>query len=327
MMRCIGPTLTSLMLQGLAFDFNGLVRLLKSTPLKLVHMCELKYTTDIETLPLTLAQVPHLQHLDHLHLCTNYDAGYEGYLIDRLVFTWVIVAHAEQIVDLKVTAIVPLLPLLRSQNYTVAVSGRLFTVESTSKTAFDKLQALMITCTNHIREVTQFLDSCASTLQDIELNILWTRLLADNLEISEVALRPTCAITLPRVTSFKLKYSSLRNMSILARTFLVKFAALKTLELTNFACENGPIAIAELPVDANEYQIMRHDTELDRDFIMRTWHESIERRCQNLSRDEAVVSEMPMLHCFWRTCEKLQRINFTLNYGGHKYTVLRPSII
>ncbi|CAL8148975.1 unnamed protein product [Orchesella dallaii] len=351
MMRSIGPTLTSLMLQGLAFDFNGLVTLLESTPLKLVHMCELKYTTDIETLPLTLAQVPHLQHLDYLHLCTNYDADYEGCQIARLVFTWVIVAYAEQIVDLKVTAIVPLQTLLRSrsQNYTVAVSGRLFTIGSTSNIAFDKLQALMITCTNRefllhtqtpalqrlvvhglhrgnhgdIREVKQFVHSCASPLQDLELNIFWTRLHGDDLEIFGGALHPTCEITLPGIARFKLKHTSLRNMPILARknACLVKFPAFKTLDLTDFACENRPIAIAELTVDANEYQIMRHKAELDRGLMMRTWHASMALRYPGWSIEHAVVSEMAMLHCVWRTCEKLQRINFTLNYGGHKYTV------
>ncbi|CAL8077323.1 unnamed protein product [Orchesella dallaii] len=82
-------------------------------------------------------------------------------------------------------------------------------------------------------------------------------------------------------------------MAILVRTFLVKFPALRILDLINYNCENGIIAAKEPPpVDANnEDEIRRHDAQLDRDLMMTTWHDSIARRCPNVSREEAVCTK------------------------------------
>ncbi|CAL8130168.1 unnamed protein product [Orchesella dallaii] len=262
--------LTSLAIKNQYIDFNILVTVLGSTPsLKILRLSNVVLSKDLYNLPLVLPPPPQLPSLTILELKSGTISTMELRAKSKLLFIWLVISFADQLVKLILDTIYPFPPLRQGHSYSISVGRKTFSAGTTSDSAFGKLtnlqtahpgrEFLELSTTPALQSfyyididilsdtetrcssanflyVTSFIDKCRETLEKLWLDATWNDLLTEAglLYCDTPELLPTANITLPKLKLLAMRYPGLTNSSVWKENFLVKCPALKEIQVAGF---------------------------------------------------------------------------------------------
>ncbi|CAL8130160.1 unnamed protein product [Orchesella dallaii] len=356
--------LTSLAIKNQYIDFNILVTVLGSTPsLKILRLSNVVLSKDVDNLPPVLPPPPQLKSLTILALeCSIRYFSEQIEAKNKLLFVWLVISFAEQLVKLILDTECPFPALRQGYPYSISVGSKTFSAGTTSASAFGKLKDLQVTRpgieflelsttpalqTFYIgsfmgtryqlagfEDLASFIDKCRATLEKLWLNTEWSELLAYEGLINSrgsPVLLPTANITLPKLKMVGMRFPELFYSKVWKENFLAKCPALKELQVLNFQVDRDyslSHANAERYLfDDRDYLFLNEPVlrRVKRNADRKSLYQNIKARHPGKRIEEAVAEYWVDEYEVWNICAELKNVYFRLRGSEDCYVVRKPT--